>query len=250
MAGDPLSSRGEPTEEPTPERLAEARRRGEIAVSRPLIAAVATAAAFIALAWQGPALWRAAIAFVRQQLAQAMSGQVSPGVALWGAVVAAGWALAIVVGAATLGALGAGLLQTRGRIVIPSLQSPLARGWMGPPRRQRGPAAGTRALLGLAQAAVVVAVGWGTLRPLIPLVARLAGAPASRIATALGVLAARLGGRLVLALVALAAVDYLAQWMANRHALRMTRAEVKRQRRETEGDEQTRARRRQAYRDL
>ncbi|MEA2696441.1 MAG: type secretion protein [Myxococcales bacterium] len=250
MAGDLSSSRGEPTEDPTPERLAEARRRGEIAVSRDLIAAAATVAAFIALALQGPSLWRGAIGFVRQQLAQAVSGPVSPGVALRAAVVAGGWALAVVVGAATLGALAGGLLQTRGRIVFPSLQSPLARGWLGAPRRRRGPAAGTRALLGLAQAAVVVAVCWGTLRPMIPLVARLAGAPASRVATVLGVLAARLGGRLVLALVALAAVDYLAQWMANRHALRMTRAEVKRQRRETEGDEQTRARRRQAYREL
>jgi flagellar biosynthesis protein FlhB len=246
VARDPSSSRGEPTEEPTPERLAEARRRGEIAVSRDLIAATATAAAFIALALQGPSLWRAAIGFVRQQLAQAVSDGVSPGAAL----ASAGGALAVVVGAATLGALGAGLLQTRGRVVIPGLESPLAGGWLGAARQRRGPPVGTRLLLGLAKVLVIAGVCWGTLRPMIPSVVRLAGAPAERIGAALGLLAARLVGRLVLALVGLAAVDYLVQLMAQRRALRMTRDEVKRQRRETEGDEQTRARRRQVYRDL
>ena len=250
MAPDPSSSRGEPTEEPTPERLAEARRRGELAVSRDLTAATATAAAFLALALEGPSLWRTAIGFVRQQLAQAVSDRVSPGAALQAAMASAGWVLAVVVGAATLGALGAGFLQTRGRIVVPALESPLARGWLGAGRRRRGPPPGTRALLGLAKVFLIVAVCWGTLRPMIPVVVRLCGAPAERLGAALGVLAVRLGGRLVLALVALAAVDYLVQWMANRQALRMTRDEVKRQRRETEGDEQTRARRKQAYRDL
>ncbi|HEY2899352.1 MAG TPA: EscU/YscU/HrcU family type III secretion system export apparatus switch protein [Polyangia bacterium] len=246
MAGSGSSARGEPTEEPTPQRLAEARRRGELAVSRPLIGAAGAAAAALTLALVGPSLWRGALRFCATQWAQAVSvsGPSAPAGALRAGLTAGAWALAPILGAAIVGALGVGLWQTRAVIVSPRLDWPGAGNGRG---RGRSPSA---ALLVLGKLALLAAVAWATLRPLVPSLVGLTGAPPVRVAAALGVLAARLGLRLALALLALGAIDYGVEWLAHHRRLRMTRAEVQRQRRESEGDPRHRARRRDLHRAL
>ena len=71
----PASNRGElgwrraqPTEAPTPRRLAEARRRGEVAVSRDLVSAGATAAALGTLLVAGEAATARLLAYFREAL--------------------------------------------------------------------------------------------------------------------------------------------------------------------------------------
>ena len=67
----------ERTEEPTPKRLEEARRRGEVAVSRDATSAAAMTAAIVALVVQGLAARRAGIAHLEvlpEQSALAAAG--------------------------------------------------------------------------------------------------------------------------------------------------------------------------------
>jgi flagellar biosynthesis protein FlhB len=225
--------------------LAEARRLGELAVSRPLIGAAASASAALTLALVGPSLWQGALRFCASQWAQAVSvngPSAAPGGALRAGLTAGGWALAPILGAAIVGALAVGFWQTRAVIVSPRL------GW---PRTGDGRGrALSAALLALGKLALLTAVAWTTLRPLLPSLVGLTGAPPVRVAAALGVLAARLGLRLVLVLLGLGAIDYGVEWLGHRRRLRMTREEVERQRRESEGDPRHRARRRDLHRAL
>ena len=247
MAGNDRWARGEPTLEPTPQRLAEARRLGELAVSPALTAAGASAGAILALVLAGPSLWRAAIRFAGEQWMQAASGHATPELSLRLCLAAAGWALAPVLGLATLGAIAVGLSQTRGAIVWLQVGWPSADNGRRSRSRQPPLLAG---LLALGKVALVAAVSWGCLRPMIPSLAGLAGAPAARVAAVLGAMLTRVGVRIALALLLLGAADYALQWLAHQRGLRMTHDEVKRQRRETEGDERQRARRRDIHRAL
>ena len=61
----------ERTEEPTPKRLEEARRRGEVAVSRDATSAAALTAAIVALVLQGPALTARLLAYWKGAFAAA-----------------------------------------------------------------------------------------------------------------------------------------------------------------------------------
>jgi flagellar biosynthetic protein FlhB len=64
-----------------------------------------------------------------------------------------------------------------------------------------------------------------------------------------GDLGARLGGRLALAAVAIGVLDYLWQRHRHRQSLRMTREEVKRERKEVEGDPLHKAERQRLHRE-
>jgi len=224
------------TEAPTAQRLAEARRRGEIAVSADLTAAGATVAGALALIALGPALWRGAVELARAQWARALSGGDLAG-AGWTALRAAAAGLAPVLAAALAGAVGFGILQTRGAVVAP--RGRIARA---------GDGQGLALLLAMAKLAIVGAVAWATLRSLAPAVVGLVGASPERTLIAFGRLAARLAGRLALVLLVLGVADYAVRWLVTRRSLRMTPEEIKRQRRETEGDERLRSRRRQIQR--
>jgi type III secretion protein U len=79
---------------------------------------------------------------------------------------------------------------------------------------------------------------------------RLAGAPAAGVLAALGRLALELAGALALATVALGAADFALRWGRHRRALRMTRDELRRERKEAEGDPVHRAERRRRHREV
>src|SRR4051794_7545296 len=110
----------ERTEEPTPKRLEEARRRGEVAVSRDATSAAAMTAAILALALEAPAITARLLVYWKGAFAAAASSPADGGAA---AALAAGTmvmarALAVPLAAAVFVALGAGLLQTRGLLAL------------------------------------------------------------------------------------------------------------------------------------
>lgn len=241
----------EPTEEPTPRRLAEARRRGDVAVSRDLISAAAACAALAVLVTGGAGLTFRLLAFWRGAFAGATSPGTATGTALSAGLHELARALAAPLAAATGAALLVGLAQTRG-LVAPAAIAP---------RFDRlSPAEGLRRLgsgLAALQAAkgalkgilVALLVGWLVIPQLAGLTA-LAGTSAAAGLTALGVLARRLVLGVVLAALALAAADLLFVRRAHRRRLRMTRDEVRREHRETEGDPRHRAERQRLHREV
>ena len=233
--------------EPTARRLADARRAGQVAHSADLRGAIALAATGAALAWLGPSIVGQLVATfaaglrlapAREPLGSAAARALDGGARI----------LSVPLAVVLVFTLAAGLIQTGGL-------------WLGPPRPELGrlrpgwaggrgrdlAAAGAGALAGLAKAAVVALVAALALGTLLPRLCGLAGASAARALAAFGVAAQVLGGRLLLALLLLGALDYA--WVRGRHrrALRMTRREIERERREQEGDPGLRAERRRRH---
>lgn len=242
---------GSRTEEPTPRRLRDARRRGEIARSADLGAAAALAGGLAAIAVLGPGLVQGLARELRAALALAAAGDVDPrAAAARAAALALGLALPLG-GAALVSAALAGAWQAGFALAPAALRPRAAR--LDPAaglRRILAPAALARAGLGLVKAAVLLAVAAAWWRGAAPALAGLARAPGAASLQHLGPLLAPLAGRLAAALAAIGLADLALERARHRRALRMTRDEVRREQREDEGDPGPRAERRRLHRAL
>ena len=249
--GEPRSMAAERTEEPTPKRLEDARRRGEVAFSRDATSAAAMTAAIVALVLQGPTLTARLLVLLagrvrrRARRWQRVGRRWPPGVAVMAR------ALAVPLAAAALVALGAGLLQTRGLLALGALRPDLGR---LSPAAGLGRAFGAQAALqvgkGLLKATLVAVLVWLTVRPVLAGLAALAGAPVARLAGALGVVSAQLAERVALVGAGAGRADYLLVRRRHLGRMRMTREEVKREHKESEGDPSHRAERQRLHREL
>jgi flagellar biosynthesis protein FlhB len=242
-----MAGREDATEEPTPRRLAEARRRGEVAFSRELGSAAGLAAAVLVLVADAPAALARWIEVMRATLGAAVAGTAGRAALLPAAASLAVRMLAPPLVAVVLVGLVLGVAQTRGILFAPP-RVDLRRlgGW----QRLFGGEAARAAGISLLKVALVGALAWLTLRPVLGSVVALAGAPPARLLAALGALAGRLAVRLALAGLAFGAVDYLLVARRHRRSLRMTREEVKRDYREAEGDPAHRGERQRLHREL
>lgn len=245
-----MARSGEPTLEPTPKRLEEARRRGEVAQSRDLSSAAAMTAAIVALAATGPALTARLITLYRGALAAAPRGG-APGPALAAGLDVFSRGLALPLAAAMLAAAGAGLLQTRGLLAVEALRPDLSR--LSPAaglRRAFGGQAALQVGKGLLKVALVGAIAWVTVRPVLAGVTALAGAAAPRLLAATGALGSRLAERVALVALVLGIADYLLVRRRHLKGLRMTRQEVRREAKDAEGDPSHRAERQRLHREI
>jgi type III secretion protein U len=245
-----VAASGEPTEEPTPKRVEEARGRGQVAQSRDLVSAAAMTAALAALVAAGPEIVARLIAYWKASLAAAPAAGPPADALLAGTGVLAR-ALALPLGAAAALALGVGLLQTRGLVALGAVKPDLGR--LSPASGLQRIFGGEGALQvgkGLLKVALVAVLAWATVRPVLGGVAALAGVGAARILAALGVLASRLALRVALVALALGLADYLFAYRRHRRRLMMTREEVKRESKESEGDPSHRAERQRLHREL
>jgi len=103
---------------------------------------------------------------------------------------------------------------------------------------------------GLLKVTLVGVLAWATVRPVLGGVAALAGVSAARTLAVLGVLASRLALRVALVALALGVADYLFAYRRHLRGLMMTRDEVKRESKESEGDPSHRAERQRLHREL
>ena len=237
------------TEEPTPRRLAEARRRGDVAVSRELSSSAALLAAVVVLAIDAPAVVARAVGALRAGLAAAVAG--GPPSAALGAAAALGLrVLAPALGALVLVAVAVGLAQTRGLLLAP-VRVDLGRlasaaAW----RRLFDGQAALACAQGLLKVALVGAVAWLALRPVVGAVVGLPGTAAARTLAILGTTTERLAVRLAAVGLALGVAEALLVARRHRRGLRMTRDEVKREYRESEGDPAHRGERQRLHREI
>lgn len=250
MASEPPSSQ-ERSEQPTGKRREEARRQGRVAVSADLAAAGALLGALAAHVMTGGQVLADAVGLLHDGLRPRPGDLTVPGaLALLGDAAASLLRLAWPLVALPAGVgVAAVLLQTR--FVLSA--EPLRPRWSRLGLREglarllgiQGLVALTRALLKLA---VVGTVAWLSLRADWPaLFALEAGEPA--LAT-VGGMAADLWLRVGLAYLALAAADYGYHLWRHQRSLRMTREEVRREVKETEGNPALRARLRALHRQL
>jgi type III secretion protein U len=245
MAEDSAAAK---TEEPTQQRLAEARRRGSIAVSRDLLSGLTGLALCAALVLGGRAWIGGLTAYLRLALGDAVS---RPNLAPAGraALRAAEDGLLLPLGIAVVAALAVGLTQTGGLFSVYPLRFDMGR-VLPSAGRLLGAAGLGEMAKGFLSAMVVAALAWWTLSPALSDLAHLAGAPAGSALEVFGFFGERLGLRLAVAAAVLGAADYL--WQRHRHAksLRMSREEVKREHKESEGDPLHKAERQRLHREM
>jgi len=241
------------TEPPTPRRLREARRRGEVAISRDLTGAAALAAGLGALAATGPAAARTLSAFLRSAIAEAVGPGSSPAAAalLRASTVFASAALPACA-AAGAGALVAGLVQSRGLFTLEAARLrperlDLARGLarLGSGERLAGVA------LAAGKAAAALTLAAGLVRRALPeMLAGYHHLDAAALLRGSASLALRVTLPLLGLLIALGCLDLALARRRLRRGLGMTRAEVERERREEQGDPRLVAERRRLARAL
>ncbi|MFH2010101.1 MAG: EscU/YscU/HrcU family type III secretion system export apparatus switch protein [bacterium] len=232
------------TERPTPKRLREARARGEVARSPELSGVAGFAAAAVTLLTTGAAGAAVLAGFVRDSLAAAPGLPDSAGFAALErgltvvAVTAGPVLLAALVAATLVGGLQVGLRFTAKPL---ALQLGRLSPWVGLGRRAREGATDL-ARVGIFLGALLIVVGWTLAEAAGPLL-RLTGAGPAVIAAELLRQATTLAWRGGLVLLAAAAADYGVRWLRLRRDLMMTRAEVRREQRDTEGDPHRKAER-------
>lgn len=237
----------ERTEQPTPKRRQDARRRGQVAVSREVDSAVALLAAFLAFRASGPGLWKGLQSLLRDTFRAAGHDPLNvPLTAALGQDVA--WrALSMLLplmGLILAFGLVSGVAQTGGVLSMEPLKPQLKR--LNPLSGAKRVFMSRQGLVSLLRAlikfAVLGLVGWMTLRGRwAELMALGIGMPLGASLSVISSVAFSLIERVLIAMVALAAADFVFQRRELGGQLRMSRQEVKEELRQSEGDPQVKA---------
>jgi flagellar biosynthesis protein FlhB len=240
------------TEEPTPKKLRKARERGQVPRSREVGTAAVLLAAAVGLAWLGPA---ALVSMVRPFEAWGAMPSQPTTAHLASALGGAGWAvaraLAPLLAWLTLAGALAAYLQVGPLFSLHPVQPEPSR---IDPIKGAGRLVSTRQavelLKTLTKMAVVAAVGWATLRDGLRGVATASGLAPGDVLASGGALVQRLLLRVGAAMAALALLDLLYQRWQHRRDQRMTKDELRREHRESEGDPHARRHRERMHREI
>jgi flagellar biosynthesis protein FlhB len=239
MADENATSQ-ERTEHPTQRRRDKAREEGQIARSQELSGAAVLLAGTLALAAGGAALTGYPARVLREAARAISADTLTPrGAELMLRSTAVGFVMALLpflvslAGAAVL----VNLLQTRGALSGKALAPKLSN---------LSPAQALRRMLGwdglfnllksVLKFAVLGFVAWVVIRRAWPELAALGGAPPVEVARVLKALSVRLALTAGFAFLAIAAIDYAFQFFRHERRLRMTRDEIVREQRDTEGN--------------
>jgi flagellar biosynthetic protein FlhB len=223
------SSAGERTLEPTPRRIEQARREGQIASSPALIAAVALASVCLVLVVGGRAGIARLVAYIRAALSDAVSAEGFTRAIQLGLDVLISM-LWLPVGCVCLAIIVVSLVQTRGNVATVRLR---ADRW-----RRRRPLGRDGVVAIAVDGCTLIVLCMATylaLRSYLPALPTLAGAPPARVLHVLGELARRLGIGLAVGMLVFGLADYAWRVARHRRRMRMTWEEAKREYRESEG---------------
>jgi flagellar biosynthesis protein FlhB len=239
---------GEKTEEPTPKRLREARKRGEVAMSRDLIGAGVYLAVFATISFGAATwVWRLVV-----YLHTVFSVAHKPG-----AMAAhAGWAfqalrdatLAPLVAAMAI-AIGLGFMQTGGLFSFEALKMDPQK-LMPSLKKVFNVGALMEVVKGFVKITLAAAVAWVAVKPLLGAMVNLTGASPRSILVVLGYATDKLGRQVALVVVVIGAADLLWQRHQYRKKMMMTREEVKREYKESEGDPHHKHERQRLHKEL
>jgi len=238
---------GDRTEQPTPLRLKEARRRGQVARSADVVAAAGSLAALAVLAVSGGAMLGHLTRMTAALLAAPAGDPASLAGPLWAALApvlatAGGGVLAVLAVIVLANLAQVGLLATAEPVEPDLGRLSISAGL----RRMLSWRATVRGLLACGKVAAVAVVGFWTVRGLLGRIASASRLPAGDLAGEAANLTLHLGVRTAGALAVLAGVDWLYQRYQRRQDLKMTRREVLEDLRRMEGDPLIRRRRRAA----
>jgi flagellar biosynthetic protein FlhB len=242
---------GEPTEPPSEKKLRDAREKGDVAKSRELVSAAVflLSAGAVAAAW--PTMLAQLRAYLQGTFIHAPAAAMDVGASLRLGLKVLALVSAPVLAAAFAGALLSSYAQVGSLFTLKPLSPQLGR--LDPIKNAKN-VLGKRALFELVKSILKVfgigGVAFYTLWQHAPQIVRLTGhAPELALAATaacLGTMALRVG---LLALV-LAVADLLYQRHTHHKKLRMTKEEVKRESKESEGDPQHKAERQRLHQEI
>ncbi len=247
----------ERTEQPTPKRLEEARKKGQVVRSRDLHDVLQLSAVVLAFGWVGSAYVEGLMEALTIGLTSMGAEAKTPvgarqlenlALSMAGTLVALVGPLA---GAAVIGGLGAGLVQGGFSGSAHGLKFDLAR--LSPMRglqRLAPSKAGIDVLRAILLCVVLTWIAWQAIAGIVldaPLLGRVAPADAARLGwrAADGFLR-----KTLVAFFVVAGADYLWQWWRHRKGLMMTRQEVKDEAKLTDGNPEIKARVRRVQREM
>ena len=236
------------TEQPTARRLERALREGDVPVSHAVMQAIGMLVALALVPAALSATVARSIDMLRASLASAaeVSSPIPPQNVALVAVELCGPLLLAVAAAVAV----AGFVQSKGAFALRKISPDLSR--MSPLSLLRGLASPQRAFAILRAMVTVVVVAWLVVHRFevhILDLARTAGRIDAAIMVA-GTLSLRIARDVLLVLMGLAVMDLLVTHRSWLSRLKMTKAEVKREHRESEGDPELRAARDRAHQEL
>ncbi len=242
---------GSRTEQPTPRRLRETRRRGQIPVSRELTAAASLLAGMAGVAVTAGPLTRALAHDMSAALAEAVGPGSEPWPALTRALALLARAVLPICAAAALGALVVGTVQTRGLFSLAAVRFRLERLHLGNGLARLVSAERLLATaLEIAKAATALLVACWLIASVAPEIAAAPRLDARAILRLLPALAARMAVPLGGLLAGFGVLELSLARRRHRKGLMMTREEVARERRDDEGDPRLKLERRRLHRAL
>ena len=252
-----MAEGGEKTEKPTPKRLKDARKKGQIARSKDLAMAAATVAATFALAKMG--------GNVVYRLTERRAGDLShfgddplrdvTGTQLTSVVMGGAQLIALVVGPIGLVTMAAGVgmhgFQGGWNFAPEALQLKWSRLNPGQGlRRFNVMQTGPDMLKNLVSVAVITWLGWGATRAVILDTSRLPWLSPGGAAMVAWAQTSSLLWKVGFALAFLALFDYGLQWYRMMKQLKMSKQELKSEAKESEGNQQVKGRIRRIQRDM
>jgi len=247
VAGDE-SDRDQRTEAPSPRRMAQALEQGDIPLGHDVGPVAALAAAAVALMVTGPAL-RASLSALFADVTGAVDR--APFADLPRLLVRPVALTLAVCGAAALGAMAAGVAQTKGGFWTTKIGLDPSRLWRGVPLARLF----TRDFLAdlgmaLVKVAAIGTAGWLAVRDEFVTLPRLLGAdPAESLGWVLGLVAT--GAKpVLLVLVVVAGLDLALVRRRFLQKMKMTKEEAKREFKEEEGDPAFRGKRKRRHREI
>jgi len=239
---------GEKTEQPTPRKLEEAQKRGQIARSAEVQTAFVLLAIVCALAFTGRETWRtmmsAAVAVLSHLHDTPLSQNAMQGYA-WHSSLVLLQCVAPVVLAAMTGGLLAGTIQNR----FSTASEALGFHW-----ERLNPAEGFKrifsgrsavpAVVALFKFSLIFALTFSSVREVVSDPVFTSSVSLSRFGEFLSAAGLKIALRVLLAVAVIAAADYGYQFWRNQRDLMMTKEELKEEMKSSEGNPQVKVRRR------
>jgi flagellar biosynthesis protein FlhB len=245
----------EKTEQPTPRRLREARRKGQIAFSPEVPAAATFLVGVLMLAWWVPRLggeFKALLVAATEAAPRAGGDPARLSATLIRQAATAGLrVMGPLVLALALGGIALSLAQTGFHLaparLVPSLDN------LSPSRALRrwfSMQGVTEVLKAVVKLAVVLGLGYATVAAALASILALHRASLTAVAATLGETARSFAVKAGLAFVVVAAADYFLVWRRFKKDLMMTPEEVRREYKEQEGDPHVKAQRKALHQEL
>lgn len=239
---------GERSEAPTSKRLSDAREKGQIAKSPDLSAAILLLGAVLAIAVFSPSVVRGVGQIVRLELEQGLLNLHSDDASVIAATVAVATRVAIAVGPIlvvfALLAYLSHFVQIGWLLTLKPLQPQFARlNVLKGLAKLFSKRSLARAVINVLKVSIIAAVASAICKGALPLIASLPLLEPMQAVSGVAAIILRLTLWLLLVLLLLGVIDFLYQRWQHTEDLKMTRQEVKDERKSTEGDPEVKARR-------